>query len=78
MSVCETCRDELHPESELGIVYAVELELIQTPHGIEYLEGGGVFFHLSCFPSVGSLAKGADAGRERGARRLVVAGRAAG
>jgi hypothetical protein len=39
----------VHPEVEPGIVYAVELELIQTPQGIEYLEGRGVFFHIACF-----------------------------
>jgi hypothetical protein len=48
--VCETCRDEVHPDSEPGIVYAVELELVQTPQGIAYLEGRGVFFHATCFP----------------------------
>ena len=50
MLVCETCRDEVRPKSEPGIVYAVELELVQTPQGTEFLEGRGAFFHATCFP----------------------------
>ena len=50
MYVCETCSEEVDPLSEPGIVYAVELELVQAPTGLVHLEGKGVFFHVECFP----------------------------
>jgi hypothetical protein len=32
------------------VVYAVELELVQSRYGLEQLEGRGAFFHVGCFP----------------------------
>ena len=50
MPVCEICSVELDPRSEPGIVYAVELELVHSRHGIEQLEGRAAYFHVDCFP----------------------------
>jgi len=51
MLECEVCRAEIDPPSEPGIVYAVELELVRSRHGIEQLEGRGAYFHATCYPN---------------------------
>jgi hypothetical protein len=52
MYICETCREQVRPASDAGIVYAVTLERIDTMGPTtEYLEGLGVFFHEGCFPT---------------------------
>jgi hypothetical protein len=48
--VCEVCGTELEPLSGPGIVYAVELEIVHSRHGLEQLEGRGAYFHVTCFP----------------------------
>ena len=50
--ICETCREQVRPASEPGIVYAVELIRAETMGPTtEYLEGLGSFFHERCFPA---------------------------
>jgi hypothetical protein len=54
MYICETCREQVRPKSEPGIVFAVELKEVTgfNPSGSrEFAEGHGVFFHEGCFPN---------------------------
>jgi hypothetical protein len=53
MYICETCRQQVRPRSELGIVFARVLRDLSgfNPIGTsEKAQGQGVFFHERCFP----------------------------
>jgi hypothetical protein len=50
MYVCEVCGAEAEPLSEPCIVYAVELEIVHSRHGLKRLEGRGAYFHATCYP----------------------------
>lgn len=52
MYICETCRQQVRPASEPGIVYAVELTRVETMGPtVEMVEGLGSFFHERCYPT---------------------------
>jgi hypothetical protein len=49
MNTCEVCGAELEL-TEPGIVYAVELEMVNSSRGLKQLDGYGAFFHATCVP----------------------------
>lgn len=51
MYICETCRQQVRPKSESGVVYAVELTRVEAMGPtVELVEGLGAFFHEHCYP----------------------------
>jgi hypothetical protein len=54
MYICDTCRVQVRPKNEPGIVFAVLLKDVSgfNPAGARSLtEGQGVFFHERCSPA---------------------------